>query len=120
LAINRACKHPPETAKTSDFLGGFLHLPRQDSNLNKESQNPMAPHLNVNPDCTLDAATAAGCSAGCSEQQSDGGNTDPALAALVAAWPTLPEPIRRAMLALICAAAPTAGEGHRGLSGTGQ
>ncbi|HXD86517.1 MAG TPA: hypothetical protein VN641_08490 [Urbifossiella sp.] len=48
---------------------------------------------------------AAGCSAGCSDLQSKGGisgpDADPELAAIVVAWPALPEPIRRAMLALI-------------------
>jgi hypothetical protein len=30
-----------------------------------------------------------------------GPETDPDLARIIAAWPTLPEPIRRAMLALV-------------------
>ncbi|MFO0800072.1 MAG: hypothetical protein U0804_21605 [Gemmataceae bacterium] len=34
---------------------------------------------------------------------------DPVLAAVVAAWPTLPDPLRRAVLALIGAAGPAAG-----------
>ena len=50
-------------------------------------------------------ADAAGRSAGRSDLTSEGGITNPELAALVAAWPTLAEPIRRAMLALIGAAA---------------
>ncbi len=36
--------------------------------------------------------------------ESEGGNDDPDLSRLVAAWPTLAEPIRRAMLAILEAA----------------
>ena len=41
-----------------------------------------------------------GCTAGCTNSPND-----PELALLLAAWPTLPEPIRRAMLAMIDATA---------------
>ena len=34
-------------------------------------------------------------------RQGEGGITDPELARVVAAWQTLPEPIRRAVLALV-------------------
>ena len=44
---------------------------------------------------------AAGRSAGRSDLQSEGGISDPELARLVAAWPMLAEPLRRAMLAMI-------------------
>lgn len=44
---------------------------------------------------------AVGCSAGCSDQQSEGGIPDADLATLVAAWPTLPDPIRAAIRALV-------------------
>ncbi len=52
-------------------------------------------------DNDLRQLTAAGCSAGCSDVTSEGGIPDADLARLVDAWPTLPAPIRRAMLALI-------------------
>jgi len=39
--------------------------------------------------------------AGRSDEKSEGGITDPEMALVVAAWPTLAEPIRRALLALI-------------------
>ena len=81
-------------------------LPRQDLNLNKESQNPKAPQFNSIPDQAIDETALAGRSAGRSDVTDEGGISDRELAALVAAWPTLPEPIRRAMLALIRAAAP--------------
>jgi hypothetical protein len=38
---------------------------------------------------------------GDAESDAVGARIDPDLARIVAAWPTLPEPIRRAMLALI-------------------
>ena len=77
-------------------------LPRQDLNLNKESQNLNAPNAKSIPISALQQATDAGCSG----ERREGGITDPELARVVAAWPTLPEPIRRAMLALIRAVAP--------------
>ena len=48
--------------------------------------------------------TPVGCSAGCSDARRDGAAPDSELARVVAAWPTLPDPIRRAMLALADAA----------------
>ena len=42
-----------------------------------------------------------GCTAGCTGEQSEGGIPDAELAALVAAWPTLPEPIKAAIRALL-------------------
>ena len=61
---------------------------------------PLGYDSNTNRQQHLTPNAAAGCSAGCSEQQSEGGNTDPELAALVAAWPTLPEPIRAGISAM--------------------
>ncbi|MFO0842099.1 MAG: hypothetical protein U0797_06810 [Gemmataceae bacterium] len=43
----------------------------------------------------------ARCSAGRSDRQDEGGTADPDLAALVAAWPTLPDPVRAAVKALV-------------------
>ena len=53
---------------------------------------------------TLAPPPAVGRSAGRSDDESEGGNDDPDLSRLLAAWPTLPEPIRRAMLAILEAA----------------
>ncbi len=44
---------------------------------------------------------ATGCSAGCSDQQGEGGIPDADLAAIVAAWPTLPQALRLAVLAIV-------------------
>ena len=49
----------------------------------------------------ITTTSAGGCSAGCSDQQSEGGIPDAELAALVAAWPTLPDHIRAAIRALV-------------------
>ena len=49
----------------------------------------------------LTSSAAVGCSAGCSDQQNEGGILDADLAALVAAWPTLPDHIRAAIRALV-------------------
>ena len=46
----------------------------------------------------------SGCTAGCTGEQSEGGIPDAELAAFVAAWPTLPEPIKSAIRALVGAA----------------
>ena len=81
-----------------------VKLPGQDSNLDEESQNPNTPRHNINPDSTLRPTTPAGCSAGCSDQQGEGGVPDADLARVLDAWPTLPEAIRRAVLALVGAA----------------
>ena len=52
---------------------------------------------------TIDAVgRSAGRSADCAVQAE--GGLSPDLAAVVAAWPTLPEPLRRAVLAMIDAA----------------
>ncbi len=55
---------------------------------------------NVQSQQQLTLTAADGCSAGCSYRQGEGG-MPPDLARLVAAWPSLPEPIRAAIRALI-------------------
>ena len=84
---------------------GFCQLPGQDSNLDKESQNPNAPQHNVNSISNLQFQDHSGCSAGRSDKQSEGGVADADLTALVAAWPALSEPIKAAIRALIGSAA---------------
>jgi hypothetical protein len=78
-------------------------LPRQDSNLNKENQNQNAPQCKTNSESTLGNASPAGRSAGRSDLQTEGEVTDPELAALMVAWPTLSDPIRAAIQALLVA-----------------
>ncbi len=55
-------------------------------------------------DSTLRQTDSAGAVPGAVTGESEGG-TDPELARILAAWPTLPEPLRRAMLAMIDATA---------------
>ena len=71
---------------------------------NLRSDSPPSPVRNPNTAKQLTAIAAGGCSAGCSGEQSEGGIPDAELAALVAAWPTLPEPIKAAIRALVGAA----------------
>jgi hypothetical protein len=60
-----------------------------------------APDSNVGQIQEVTSNRESGRSAGRSDEQGEGGIADADLARLVAAWPTLAEPIRRAMLALI-------------------
>jgi integrase len=83
-------------------------LPGQDSNLDKESQNHRAPRRNAIPTNTIGQITHPGCSAGRSDQEAEGGIADADLAALVAAWPMLPEPIKAAVRALVTSAVSSA------------
>ena len=95
------CRNPLPCPYLILAVPSRAELPGQDSNLDKESQNPNTlRHNGINEQC-LRQTTDAGRSAGRSDEQGEGGITDADLARLVAAWPTLPEPIRRAMIALI-------------------
>ena len=62
------------------------------------------PTRNVLQNNTLQQPPTIGRSAGRSDDECEGGNDDPDLSRLIAAWPTLSEPIRRAMLAILEAA----------------
>jgi hypothetical protein len=77
-----------------------LKLPGQDSNLDKENQNTFLPQRNALPSATSDESTGRLDRALTKPLESD-----PDLARVVEAWPTLPDPIRRAMLALAAASA---------------
>jgi hypothetical protein len=63
----------------------------------------------VTPDNRLGKKTSDGDAESGARPDGDGlpTSTDPDLARLVAAWPMLPEPIRRAVLALIDSVHPT-------------
>jgi hypothetical protein len=81
-------------------IAAFLQLPGQDLNLDKENQNPPAPRRNFKSHQQIVAADAAGRTAGRTEEGEEG-ILDADLAALLAAWPILPEPIKAAIRALI-------------------
>jgi hypothetical protein len=72
-----------------------------DSNHDKEYQKPNAPQRKANATSTLQFIPPSGCSAGCSDVQTEEGTPDAELSALLAAWPTLPEPIKAAIRALL-------------------
>ena len=78
-----------------------IKLPGLDSNQDKESQNPNTPKSKSKTLLDLSHSSAGGRSAGRSSEQGEGGVTDANLAALVAAWPMLPEPIKAAIRALV-------------------
>ena len=81
-------------------------LPGLDSNQDKENQNPTNPRRKSRKNKQIAMSSRAGCSTGCSDQQSEGGVPDADLAALITAWPTLPDHIRAAIRALVGTVAP--------------
>ena len=77
-----------------------------DSNHDEEYQKLNSPQRNDNSANILQFNPASGCSAGRSGEQPEGGIPDAELAALVAAWPAFPEPIKAAIRALVGALTP--------------
>ena len=55
-------------------------------------------------DNTLQQPMTIGRSAGRSDDESEGGNDEPDLSRLIAAWPTLAEPLKAAIRAMIASA----------------
>jgi hypothetical protein len=72
-----------------------LKLPGQDSNLDKENQKTFLPRCKSIGDKASRPIEARFARRFAQIE------SDPDLARLIDAWPTLPEPIRRAMLALL-------------------
>jgi hypothetical protein len=75
-------------------------LPRQDSNLDKENQNLLGALAN-----SLPANTSDDCSRRLDRALTKAIEPSRDLVRVIGAWPALPEPIRRAVLALIAAGA---------------
>jgi hypothetical protein len=73
-------------------------IPPGYSNLDKENQNLLVASANL-----LHANTSDDCSRRLDRALTKAVESCPDLARIVHAWPTLPEPIRRAVLALIAA-----------------
>jgi hypothetical protein len=69
--------------------------------LTQRLMNPLISNCNSNSDIYLGHGGPIGCSAGCSDTTNEGGIHDADLAALIAAWPTLPVPIKAAIRALV-------------------
>ncbi len=88
-----ASQHRPASIRMNEGDGGRTRNLRSDS----------PPSLLVNPRESkhFPSSTPSGCTAGCTKEQSEGGLPDADLAALVAVWPTLPEPIKAAIRALL-------------------
>ena len=68
---------------------------------NHRIDSPLVSRSKSQPDKQIAPSGPAGCSAGCSDQTGEGGIPDADLAALVAAWPTMPDHIRAAVRALV-------------------
>jgi len=81
-----------------------FELPGLDSNQDKENQNPHTPRRKTKPHKAVMPDAVLGCSIGCSDQKNEGGIADPDLAALIAAWLTLPDLIRVPIRALVATA----------------
>jgi hypothetical protein len=85
-----------------------VKLPGQDSNLDKESQKTLAPRLKVNQDKDF-PPTAGQFAHGFAQTgpnppltaSAPARPTDPGLARILDAWPTLPAHIKAAVLALV-------------------
>jgi hypothetical protein len=80
-------------------------LPGQDSNLDKESQNLNDAKRNSKRIKPLAKSNDDGRTAGRTGRTSEGGVLDADIAALVAAWPLLPEPIKAVIRTVIAASA---------------
>ena len=65
-----------------------------------QSHSPIVPGCNHLADKQLTPTIAAGCSAGCSDEQGEGG-IDPDLVRLIDAWPSLPPTVKRMILAAL-------------------
>ena len=68
---------------------------------NHRIDSPTASHSKPKQDKQFTAINDAGCTTGSTSEQGDAAIVDPELAALVAAWPTLPAPIKAAIRALL-------------------
>ncbi len=72
-----------------------------DSNHDEENQNPMSPRRKFKQSKHIPTLDDGGRTTGRTQQKGEGGIPDAGLAALVTAWPTLPEPIRAAIRAMV-------------------
>jgi hypothetical protein len=84
-------------------LRGFCQLPGLDSNQDKENQNAFEIRLKSKGDKATRHFSSAVCTPVCTKP------SDPELARVVEVWPSLPAPIRAAVLALVSSVAPTPG-----------
>jgi hypothetical protein len=81
----------------------MFKLPGKDSNLDKENQNLIVPRSKPLKNKQFIIPEDTGRTAGRTREISEADESDADLAALVAAWPTLPGPIKTAIRALVAA-----------------
>ena len=70
--------------------------------MNRRIKSPLGESGKGGDENDLANAEGAGCTPGCTDPIEG----DPVLAALVEAWPTLPEPVRAGILAMVQASMP--------------
>ena len=88
-----ADKHRPASTRTNGA-----------SRIRTENQGIMSPPMPVRKpllNLPFTSNPSSGCSAGCSDVKTEEGTPDAELFAIVDAWPTLPEPIKAAIRALL-------------------
>ena len=88
-----AQKHRPASIFTNEGGGGRTRNLRSDSPATTVPNPIIYKPLTSNP--------SSGCTAGCTRKQSDTGTPDAELSTIIDAWPTLPEPIKAAIRALL-------------------
>jgi hypothetical protein len=100
-----SCRIPPKThqpdAGQRQVASGDRSEDDGTRTRNHRIDSPVKPRCKPNPHKAVTPSADSGCSAGCSDQRSEGDIPDADLAALVAAWPTLPDPIKAAIRALV-------------------
>ena len=72
-----------------------------DSNHDKEYQKPNDPQRNANAAKTLQLTLPFGRTTGRTSMENEEGTPDAELTEIMRAWPTLPEPIKAAVRALL-------------------
>ena len=77
---------------------------------NHRIDSPPISRSNSNSHKQIATSDAGRCSAGCSDEHGEGGICGADLACVVHAWPTLPDALRRAVLAIIGADAAGGGD----------
>ena len=86
-------RHRPASRFTDEGGGGRTRNLRSDSPATTVPNPIIYKPLTSNP--------SSGCTAGCTRKQSDTGTPDAELSTIIDAWPTLPEPIKAAIRALL-------------------
>jgi len=106
-----SCRIPPKTHQPDAVLHQVASGDRSEDDgtrtRNHRIDSPLKPRCKPNPHKAVTPSADSGCSAGCSDQQSEGGIPDADLAALVAALAALTPDQRAALAALLSATAPS-------------